>query len=179
MSHAIIKKNAFAAALKELMRKNSFMKISVTDICKVCGVSRKSFYYHFQDKYDLVEWIFYYECGHPLEQEAISDFWTFYQALATYIYENRKFYVGLFEISGPHSFRDILTQYMTKQFSKYIRNYFEDHPEYSSEEKREDCLDFLSATFIASVENWITNHPHLSPKQFIEVIKFDKLVSPP
>ena len=41
----------------ELSAKYPFDKISVTDIINNCGVSRKSFYNTFQDKYDLVEYI--------------------------------------------------------------------------------------------------------------------------
>ena len=37
----------------------SFAKISISDLCEECGLNRKSFYYHFKDKYDLVNWIFY------------------------------------------------------------------------------------------------------------------------
>lgn len=44
--------------MKKLMEKKPFSKISVGDICEDCGMNRKSFYYHFRDKYDLVNWIF-------------------------------------------------------------------------------------------------------------------------
>ena len=58
MPDSNITKKALAQSLKELMGKQSFAKISVADICEGCGMSRKSFYYHFKDKYDLVNWIF-------------------------------------------------------------------------------------------------------------------------
>lgn len=51
-------KRALAAAMKELMEQMPFSKISVSDIAEQCGMNRKSFYYHFKDKYDLVNWIF-------------------------------------------------------------------------------------------------------------------------
>lgn len=47
-------KRALAAAMKELMEQMPFSKISVSDIAEQCGMNRKSFYYHFKDKYDLV-----------------------------------------------------------------------------------------------------------------------------
>ena len=59
MSEANVTKNALAASMKKLMRMRPFEKISVSDICNDCGINRKSFYYHFRDKYDLVNWIFY------------------------------------------------------------------------------------------------------------------------
>ena len=58
MPDSNITKKALAQSLKELMAKRPFSKIGVADICENCGMSRKSFYYHFKDKYDLVHWIF-------------------------------------------------------------------------------------------------------------------------
>ena len=61
MSDSNLTKNALAASMKKLMREKPFDKISVSDICIDCGINRKSFYYHFRDKYDLVNWIFYFQ----------------------------------------------------------------------------------------------------------------------
>ena len=61
MSGSLVTKQALANSLKELMNTQGFSKISVKDIVEKCGMNRKSFYYHFKDKYDLVNWIFYTE----------------------------------------------------------------------------------------------------------------------
>lgn len=42
-------------ALGELMREKSFDKITVSDIIEEAGISRKTFYNHYQDKIDLVQ----------------------------------------------------------------------------------------------------------------------------
>ena len=56
-----ITKHALAQALKALTETLPFDKISVGNICAQCGLNRKSFNYHFKDKYDLVNWIYYTE----------------------------------------------------------------------------------------------------------------------
>ena len=56
-----ITKHAIAAALKELCREKSFDKISIADITSTCGLNRQTFYYHFEDKYELLNWIYYTE----------------------------------------------------------------------------------------------------------------------
>ena len=58
MADSNITKRALASALKELMNEKLFARISVSDICTRCDMNRKSFYYHFKDKYDLVNWIY-------------------------------------------------------------------------------------------------------------------------
>ncbi|MCD8332009.1 MAG: TetR family transcriptional regulator, partial [Oscillospiraceae bacterium] len=58
MSDSNITKHALAASLRTLMEEYPFEKITVAQICEQCGINRKNFYYHFKDKYDLVNWIF-------------------------------------------------------------------------------------------------------------------------
>ena len=58
MSDSNITKRALAAALRELMEAEPFDKIQIAQICQRCDMNRKSFYYHFRDKYDLMNWIF-------------------------------------------------------------------------------------------------------------------------
>ncbi len=48
-----------AAAMKRLMATKSLEKIRVTEICREAEIERPTFYYHFQDKYELVAWIFF------------------------------------------------------------------------------------------------------------------------
>jgi len=61
MSDSLLTKKAIAQGMKELTKKKSFDKITVRDITESCGLNRQTFYYHFQDKYELVDWIYYNE----------------------------------------------------------------------------------------------------------------------
>lgn len=83
-------KQALAAALKKLMAQKPAEKISIQDIATLCGMRRQNFYYHFEDVYDLLRWMFYEEAvsllqkqeGTPLWQEGIL-------LLFQYLEENR------------------------------------------------------------------------------------------
>ena len=57
-------KKLMAESLKDIMKKKPFSKVTVSEIIKDCGLNRKTFYYHFQDIYDLLKW--------TLEEEAIE-----------------------------------------------------------------------------------------------------------
>lgn len=48
----------FAKSIKKLMLTQTLDKITVTDIVKLSGMTRQTFYRNFQDKYDLVNWYF-------------------------------------------------------------------------------------------------------------------------
>ena len=49
-------KRALEESLKRLLLEKPLGKITIADITSDCGISRMTFYYHFQDIYDLVEW---------------------------------------------------------------------------------------------------------------------------
>lgn len=51
-------KYKLAEAMKELLDHYPVEKITVTQIVDQCGVTRPTFYRHFKDKYDLVNWHF-------------------------------------------------------------------------------------------------------------------------
>lgn len=51
-------KQALAEALKAAMRTRSLEKITVKELVEVCEINRQTFYYHFQDIYDLLGWIY-------------------------------------------------------------------------------------------------------------------------
>lgn len=75
MSDSVITKKAIAKGLKELTLEKSFNKISIRDITEKCGLNRQTFYYHFQDKYELVNWIYYQEAFAPLMDGVTFENW--------------------------------------------------------------------------------------------------------
>ena len=50
--------HALALALKEMMATQPIDSISVLKLSKKCGISRKTFYYHYHDIYDLLAQVF-------------------------------------------------------------------------------------------------------------------------
>ena len=60
-----------AAAMKQLMQQKHLEDISVGEIIAESKISRNTFYYHFRDKYDLVNWIFRSEV--PFAADTLSE----------------------------------------------------------------------------------------------------------
>ena len=56
--HQEERKQAFAASLTNLLRKEAIEKITVDQICEEANVHRSTFYRYFTDKYDLLEYVF-------------------------------------------------------------------------------------------------------------------------
>lgn len=53
---SILTKKALLAAFGELIEEKPFNKITITDITSRCGLNRMTFYYHFNDIYELMIW---------------------------------------------------------------------------------------------------------------------------
>ena len=68
-------KHALAAALKELMAQKPIDKITIHDITERCGIRRQNFYYHFEDVYDLMRWMFQDEAVSLLRQHEGTLLW--------------------------------------------------------------------------------------------------------
>ena len=57
-----------AESLRNLMRKKPLDKIKIHEIVDACGVNRQTFYYHFQDIYALVEWMYHHDAVELIER---------------------------------------------------------------------------------------------------------------
>ena len=66
-------KKLLAGSLRTLMHKRPLSRITVGDICELSDMNRKSFYYHFHDKYELVNWVFRHELHDALESSPQQD----------------------------------------------------------------------------------------------------------
>ena len=68
-------KLAICAALKKLMAQKPLEKITVGEIMDSCGMIRQHFYYHFENIYDLVRWMFQEEAISLLKQQEGALLW--------------------------------------------------------------------------------------------------------
>ena len=47
---------AIIGAYADLIKKKNIDKVTVKDVVEICGITRQTFYYHFQDLLDVLEW---------------------------------------------------------------------------------------------------------------------------
>ena len=71
-----VTKRALEASLKNLLLKKPLTKITINDIAEDCGINRMTFYYHFKDIYDLVEWSCLEDATRALAGKKTYSTWT-------------------------------------------------------------------------------------------------------
>ncbi|MBE5784335.1 MAG: TetR family transcriptional regulator [Clostridiales bacterium] len=159
-------KHAFGSAMHTLMAKIPFTRITVGDICEACGMSRKSFYYHFRDKYELLGWIFETEFVLPAKQATFSSLWDFVHALCEYLFANRAFYLNAFTVCGQNAFAEQFYLLLRPVAAPFFL------PKYEANAGKSPFFEsyYLDA-FFCSLLRWLHASPILSPAEYVTALK--------
>lgn len=165
MADSNITKKALANAMKELMEEKEFSKISVSDICDCCSMNRKSFYYHFRDKYDLVNWIFDVEFFQIIEQKQQENVWGLLENICYYFYLNKKFYRNALQIKGQNSFEEHFIEFLIPIIEIHIKEIL------GNEDVNEFYVNFFIDAFVGTIKRWILNKKNMSPDEFLTLLK--------
>lgn len=108
-------KRALADSMKQLLRKMPMERITIKDITDMAGVIRPTFYNHFSDKYELLEYIIREDLLRPvrplLMNHMIMEGLTL---LFSNLKNDREFYMNAIRIEGQNSFESIARHEVTK-----------------------------------------------------------------
>lgn len=162
MADSNITKNALAVSMKKLMEKKPFSKISVGDICEDCGMNRKSFYYHFRDKYDLVNWIFYVDFIERMDWSSCRNEWDMLEALCSHLYRERLFYQNALQVEGQNSFREYFCGMLRPVLMLLTQNLVEEG------RKKEFYIAFLCEGVLGELVYWLREGSKITPEEFVE-----------
>lgn len=169
MADSNITKQALAASLRELMKEVPFEKINVAHICERCGMNRKSFYYHFKDKYDLVNWIFDTNFISFATSDAVKnigdDRWAFIEMVCEEFYKDRDFYRKAFQIKGQNSFSEHFREYIFPILKNRLICLIGD------DGADDFMVGFSTDVILCAIERWLMEKECIPPEQFVIKIK--------
>ena len=165
MSDSSITKHALAIAMKELMMKQPLSKISIGEIVGLCNMSRKSFYYHFKDKYDLVNWIYYTEFVSNIQKDFDIFGWSLLENICEFFYENKTFYCNALQVRGQNSFYDYFGEVLSPVIEFHFENIFD------NSECRKFYVTFFTDAIRTSITRWLLEGAEIQPKEFVKLMK--------
>ncbi len=114
-------KRLIANSFKELMLKYPFEKITIKTITDNANIIRPTFYNHFHDKYELVEWILKTEIIDEVTRELVNNSSrSAIQTLFDKFLVDKEYYKKAFEIGGQNGFSDVLVNLLTDMFVSVI-----------------------------------------------------------
>ena len=151
MADSNVTKKALATALKEMVLSMPFAKISIGDICERCNMSRKTFYYHFKDKDDLVNWIFDTEFIVRARQNTYDSVWSAIDELMQYFYKNRTFYKKILQYEGRNSFAVYYNELIHSVFVEQLQTIVGDP------QTRDFQINFIADGMVCMLKRWLTD----------------------
>lgn len=152
-------KQGLVTAFKKVVCRKSFQKTTISDITKEYGMSRENFYYHFQDKYDLLKWL----CTHELTDKII----TFSNTASVedtgllfidILKDNYQFYRTLIHDLGEDTVKTACYPYFKQIIYKQIDSILDDDVWKMRTEKENFIVDFFTNAFISFFMNYILEH---------------------
>ncbi|XOQ44771.1 MAG: Dihydroxyacetone kinase transcriptional activator DhaS [Clostridium sp.] len=171
MSESLITKKAIAQSVKELMKKEDLRKISVADIVHHCGINRQTFYYHFKDKYDLVNWIYYNEVVSVVSsQKSFHDWSDVLLEILNIMKREKYFYRNALNVTGQNAFQDYFFN-LTKCLLIEIINAMEKGKELREEDKN-FIAEFYTYGLVGIVVQWVRKGMKEQPKELVDKLKY-------
>ncbi len=162
-----------AKSFKELAKRKPVEKITIKEITDGAGGIRPTFYNHFHDKYELLDWIIRVELLMPVwdevrkgrEREGIV-------AMMDRLEEDQTFYLNVVDMEGQNAFEELLKEALSDAFQQFI-----------SEQRlqRKAPFDWLTPKVVADAYaafmgyiliQWIKNYRNIPKEGLVETMMF-------
>ena len=160
-------KKAFATSLKKLLSQKPLDKIKITDITEDCEVNRQTFYYHFKDIYDLLEWVYTNDATRAIGDKKTYDTWQegLYE-IFKYILDNKSFVLNTYNSLS----REYLERYLYNETYLLLIGVVEEKAKGMSVKDKDKSFiaDFYKYGFVGLVLEWVRKGMKEEPAEIIE-----------
>ena len=147
-------KRALEASLKKLLLQKPLNKITINDITEDCGVNRMTFYYHFKDIYDLVDWILVEDAAKALESKPTFETWTeAFLDILRQVQENKVLVMNVYRSMS----REQVEQYLYKMLDPMLREFLGRGTQEMTvqDADKQFIIDFYKYALVGMVLEWI------------------------
>ena len=165
---------ALAASLKKLAVREPFEKITIKEITDGADVIRVTFYNHFQDKYELLEWIIRTEIFSPVRillknqmyKEAVV-------LIFTNVLKDKEFYQHVSKMEGQNSLGEIANKTL---YNFFLHFFIEEAGEGKSAKHPwitpEYVARYYAQTMCYVVMEWIHEDMKATPEQMAQIYEY-------
>lgn len=168
-----VTKRALKQSLKNLLLKKPLSKITISDLTEDCGMNRMTFYYHFKDIYDLVEWTCLTDAKRALDEKKTYDTWQqgFLQILEA-VQANKPFIMNVYHCVH----REQVEMYLRPLVEDLILNVVNEEAEGLNvrDEDKTFIVQAYSYIFIGIMLDWIKEDMKEYPQEIVE--RLNKLI---
>ena len=162
---------ALAAALKKLMAQKPLEKITISELTDLCHIKRQNFYYHFEDIYDLMRWMFQNEAVSLLERREGALLWREgLLELFHYLQSNRAVCLCALRSLGRGHIRRFFEEQLHTIISQTIEGFLPDLQDPSSSDHVALLAHFYVVSLASVMESWLLGEIDQTPDELINFI---------
>lgn len=162
-----VTKRALEQSLKSLLLKKPLNKITINDIANDCGINRMTFYYHFRNIFDLVEWSCLEDARRALDEKMTHDTWQ--QGLLQVfrvVRENRHFILSVYRCV----YREQVVRYLEPLVDDLVMDVLNEESE--GIPVRGEDKAFIAQVYrhilIGQMLDWIEHDMRQPPEEIVE-----------
>ena len=149
---ANVTKNLIRVEFLKLLREKKYDDIKTAEIAKECEINRNTFYYHFKNKEELLDYIL------TEEKKKVDNFKSSPEGLLAeyiegvdFIRKNKRAFTNLYYSEKRDEIIDYLESVTDAIISKYIKNNYPDINIENPDVNR--IVQFISTTFLGNIIN--------------------------
>lgn len=166
-------KQALADSMKQLLRKMPMERITIKDITDMAGVIRPTFYNHFSDKYELLEYIIREDLLRPVRPLLLNNMITEgLTLLFSNLKNDREFYENAVRIEGQNSFESIARQEVTKLLLDVMDELYDGRHYRYVWLSRDIVAEYYAQSMCYVAITWIKRDFMLEPKELSEIYEY-------
>ena len=162
-----VTKRALEQSLKNLLLKKPLTKITVGEIAEDCGINRMTFYYHFKDIYDLVEWSCLEDAKRALDEKKTYETWQ--QGLLQIfeaVQQNKPFILNVYRCVH----REQVEKYLQPLVDQLLLDVIQDGSAGMTlrDEDKQFIAQIYSYIFIGLMLDWIKDGMREEPRPIVD-----------
>ena len=151
----------------KLLKEKPLNKITINDITEDCGVNRMTFYYHFKDIYDLVDWILTEDATKAMEGCQSFDTWNeAFLDILHQIRDNKALVLNVYRSVG----REQVEQYLYKLLDPMLKEFAdrECRDITVQDDDKQFVVDFYKYALVGVGLEWIRRDMKTDPALMVE-----------
>ena len=160
-------KRALEQSLKNLLLQKPLHKITISDIADDCGINRMTFYYHFKDIYDLVEWSCQEDAAKALAGKKTYETWQQgFEQIFEAVLANKPFIMNVYHSVS----REQVENYLYKLTYDLLEGVVEEQAAGMSvrPEDKAFIANVYKYAFVGLMLDWIKHDMKGDPKEIID-----------
>ena len=166
---ALLTKRKLAQALKSRMAKQPFDKITVQELRDDADITRSTFYYHFEDVYDLLKWMFDTELLTLLEKSENCVSWDDGILLfMRYLEENRKVCLCAYNSVGREMLQRLFMKNTEAITRRFVNTLAADIP--AKPEHVRFITEFYTMALVSTCAQWLKKPEGRTPEDMIALL---------